>query len=313
MVQKHEALDLLKSKSAVDRLRAARVLRNRAMTSDRDIIEEAYAAEADAWIRAALSRILSPSPNLDTGSIVLDTTVEDAQQLVNDVRSQTTQELTAMVAHELGPLVGNLRMACISEVSNFDESDSRRAVAGIESFLSAIQGLHLASGVPSISDFSLSDTVLESIKTVQDERSQQPSATEIPVDAARKDHVTASGDPDLIRMALVNVIRNALEASDPLGGRRVLPVVVNWGVTDRDAWISVFDRGIGLPAGASRMFEAGVTTKNKDIHSGMGLAVCVRALQGMNGILTHNPREGGGVVAEMRWRGAEVADACASS
>ena len=312
-MQKHEALDLLNSNSAVDRLRAARVLRKLAMTSDRDVIEATYAAEADAWIRSALSKILSPSPQLDTSSIVVDTAVEDAQQLVNDVRSQTTQELTAMVTHELGPLVGSLRMACISEVRNYDESESRRAVAGIDSFLNAIQGLHLASGVPSISDFSLSDTVLESIKTVQDERLLQPSATKISVKAARTDHVTAAGDRDLIRMALVNVVRNALEASDPLGEENGSPVVVNWGVTDRDAWISVFDRGVGLPAGASRMLEAGVTSKNKDFHSGMGLAVCVRALQGMNGTLRHKPREGGGVVAEIRWRGAKVADACTSS
>ena len=311
-MQKHEALELLYSKSGVDRLRAARVLRNLSMTSDRDVIEVAYASEPDAWVRSALSRILSTDPRLDTGSILKDTEVEDPQQLVNDIRSQTTQELTAMVTHELEPLVGSLRMACIIDIRNFDESETQQAIAGIESFLNAMQGLHLASGVPTISDFSLSDTVLESIKTVRDERLQR-SATKMSVEAARTDHVTASGDRDLVRMALVNILRNALEASDPVAGGQGLPVVINWGVTDRDAWISVFDRGIGLPAGASRMVESGVTTKNKEAHSGMGLAVCTRALQGMNGRLSHRPRDGGGVVAEMRWKGAEVADACTSN
>ena len=80
-----------------------------------------------------------------------------------------------------------------------------------------------------------------------------------------------------------------------------MPVVINWGVTGRDSWIAVIDRGVGLPDGSSRMTEPGVTTKAKGFHMGMGLAVALMALENMDGILTHRPREEGGVVAEMRW------------
>ena len=59
------------------------------------------------------------------------------------------------------------------------------------------------------------------------------------------------------------------------------------------------------------MIEAGVTTK--DAHSGMGLTVCARALESMKGTLSHRPREGGGIVAEVRWRGDDDTDASPSS
>lgn len=312
MVTRLEALELLVSDSALERLRAARALRHLALPSDREAISTALTFESDAWARSALSRIASPKQQEPWGIDPADDVVEDVTQIAYDVRAQTTEALTAMVTHELEPLLGSLRTSCLREVSDFERSNTRRAIAGIESFLDALHGLHRASGMPSVSDFSLSDTVLEAISTVQNERHSR-GATEIPVDTARSEYVAALGDRNLVRLALVNVLRNALEASDPTEGGDGQAVVVSWGTTDRDAWVAVFDRGIGLPLGASRMLEPGVTTKDKGANSGMGLAVSVMALQSMNGTLNHRPRDGGGVVAEMRWTGDEKSNARASS
>ena len=107
---------------------------------------------------------------------------------------------------------------------------------------SKLIGLSRASDVPSVSVFNLSDTILEAIKTVKDERMNRGSHG-IRVDAARSDHVAASEDQHLLRLTFLNVLRNALEASDPSFGGSGQPVVVNCGITDCDAWISVFDRG----------------------------------------------------------------------
>lgn len=297
-MDRREALDLLASGDALDRLRAARALRDLARPEDREVISDALKAESDAWVRSALSQI----ENLESVSLddaALDSASEDSAQLVSDIRVQTTQALTEMVHHELEPLVGTLYVSCMSEVHEFEHSRTSRSLSGISSFLKALRALNQASGVPSVSEFNLSDTVVESISTVTDERHDR-GLREIHVRVARVDVVSVLGDRDLVRLVLVNLLRNALESTDSLSGEAP-PVIVNWGETDRDVWIAVLDRGVGLPHGASRMREAGVTTKDKNTNSGMGLAVCEMALNNMNGFLTLLPREGGGVVAEMRW------------
>ena len=299
-MNKSEALGLLTSGSAVDRLRAARALRRLAEPTDGEAIAAVLATESDAWVRAALTKIKPSGAESSSRRGSPENVVEDVAQLIRDVRTRTTEELTAMVTHELEPLVGSLRLACMRDVPDFEESNTRRAIFGIESLLAALHGLNRASGVPSVTDFNLSDTITETVASVQDQRLQQ-SASNIAVKLARDDPVAASGDASLVRLVFANILRNALEASDGVARNIARSVVVSWGTTDRDSWISVIDRGVGLPLGASRMIEPGVTTKDKSIHSGMGLAVCVIALESMNGTLRHTPREGGGVVAEIRW------------
>ena len=299
-MDRSEALRLLTSGSAIDRLRAARALRHLAESLDREAIGAALATESDAWVRAALSRIDSRGTESPSSRTTPEYVVEDVPQLVSDVRARTTEELTAMVTHELEPLLGSLRLACTRDVLNYESSHSWRAISGIESLLSALRGLNRASGVPSVTDFSLSDTITETITAVQEERLQK-GASQVTVELARDDHIVASGDQSLVRLVFANILRNALEASAAVEDGDARAVIVSWGTTDRDSWISVIDRGVGLPSGASRMIEPGVTTKDKSTHSGMGLAVCMRALESMNGSLNHTPRENGGVVAEVRW------------
>ena len=212
-----------------------------------------------------------------------------------------------MVHHELEPIVGALELSCRSEVHEFEQSSTRKSLTGLGSYLKALRALNQASGVPSVGEFNLSDTVVEAISTVADERRNR-RLQEIEVRAAREDVVSVLGDRDLVRMILVNLLRNALESTDSLEGETP-PVIVNWGATDRDVWVAVLDRGVGLPHGSSRMTEPGVTTKDKNTNSGMGLAVCEMALKSMNGQLAVRPRESGGVVAEMRWTGGGSANA----
>ena len=293
------------SESAVDRLRAARVLRHVAVASDQASLRQVLIRESDAWVKSALEKIVNVDLDEELPPVPTKDIVEDPAQLERDVRAQTTQELTDMVTHELEPLLGSLRQAAMDEVPSFETSSTYRAISGIGSFLSALRSLYIASGVPTVTDFSLSDLVFEVTETVRSERKQR-RATAVDVLHARTDHVAAYGDQDLVRLAFLNILRNAIEASD-LGEVGVTgSVVVNWGNTDRDAWIVVFDRGVGLPAGASSMGNPGVTTKEKGLHMGMGLAVSLLALRSMNGTVTHQPRQGGGVVAEMRWSGDDA-------
>ncbi len=307
-MDKPEALELLKSTNAIDRLRAARVLQKTASDQDFAQIQAVLDKESDGWVRQALSQIASR----DMSEISLEVNtevpvVEDPAQLAQDVKVQTTQELTAVFSHELSPIVGSLLQAAQDELRVDSMPLTMQAIGDLQGLLEGVRSLYQASTAPNVTDFNLSDVVFEVRKVVQVEREQRDAAA-IKVVTARDDPVLSSGDPNLIRMALLNILRNALEASDPDVGGSGEPVVVNWGVTDVDSWVAIFDRGVGLPSGSSRMGEAGLTTKDKSTHLGVGLTVAKLALQSMNGRISHTPRAGGGVVSEMRWAGI-VSDA----
>ena len=268
--------------------------------------------ESDAWVKSALQKIIRV--NVDKASLPIhtDDVVEGTAQLERDIRADTTQDIMDMVTHELEPLVGSLRQAATEEVPGFETSNTYRAIYGISSFLNALRSLSLASRIPDVTGFSLSDLVFEVTELVRSEREQRNAAT-VDVLHARTDHVAAYGDRHLVRLAFLNILRNAVEASDLHEGGPAESVVVSWGSTDRDAWIVVFDRGVGLPVGASNMYKPGVTTKERGLHMGMGLAISLMALHSMNGTLTHQPRQGGGVVAELRWSGDDTTYAYTAS
>ena len=99
-----------------------------------------------------------------------------------------------------------------------------------------------------------------------------------------------------MKLALTNVLLNAIQACEDTGGR----VTVNWGTTDRDSWITVWDEGSGLKQGYDASTKPGTTTKPG--HFGWGLTIVLRALASMgSGQFDLRPRSQGGAVAELRW------------
>jgi two-component system, NtrC family, nitrogen regulation sensor histidine kinase NtrY len=78
--------------------------------------------------------------------------------------------------------------------------------------------------------------------------------------------LTVQADPDQLEQALINLLRNAVEASLPSGGQ----VVMRWRAEDGRAVIDVIDDGPGLP-GSDNLFVPFFTTKPGG--SGIGLAL----------------------------------------
>jgi two-component system sensor histidine kinase HydH len=89
----------------------------------------------------------------------------------------------------------------------------------------------------------------------------------------------ADVDPDLLQLALLNVIRNAAQASPPRGR-----VVVR--IEDRGNYAAIFvdDEGQGFPeAETPRLFEPFFTTRATG--TGIGLAVVRRVVEANRGTL----------------------------
>ncbi|MEM6913799.1 MAG: PAS domain S-box protein [Pseudomonadota bacterium] len=90
------------------------------------------------------------------------------------------------------------------------------------------------------------------------------------------------GDPTQIRMILVNLIKNALDATDGMADRQVL---IHLTVKDR-ILIDVIDNGPGVsPEFVGALFEPFLTTKEKGL--GIGLSICRTIAEGHGGKLTY--------------------------
>jgi nitrogen fixation/metabolism regulation signal transduction histidine kinase len=101
-----------------------------------------------------------------------------------------------------------------------------------------------------------------------------------------------SADPDLIEQALINLLKNALEATR---GRPDAAVRLAAGLEEGQAAFAVEDNGPGLPGDdPEAVFVPFFTTKAEG--SGVGLTLARQIALAHGGRLEHRAREGGGAV-----------------
>ncbi|MDR1099840.1 MAG: sensor histidine kinase, partial [Treponema sp.] len=107
-------------------------------------------------------------------------------------------------------------------------------------------------------------------------------------------------DPDRIRSALENIIRNALESGGPA---EEIGISINRGKAPPGpaapgsrgtVALRVFDRGAGIdPAHFKRIFDPFFTSKSSG--TGIGLSISKRFIEATGGNITLENRDGGGV------------------
>jgi signal transduction histidine kinase len=255
------------------------------------VIREARAGETDAYVRAALEGIISRLSN--TADPKSESLSDD--QLPDDVlraaRTQAVESVTALLLHEVASPFGLVANAAAREVPQYATSNIKRHIDRVQRIFEGIEQLRSATAKPKRQEFDLAEFIL---RIIGEECSGKPIQ---PTTHGPRPLVVTT-DPQLLRFAISNGLRNAIEATAQVKSDQ--PVVITWGKTDVDNWVAVIDQGPGLPNSVDPAFEPGKSTKGKG-HSGFGLAIAKQAMETLGGVVTLSPARAGGARYELRW------------
>jgi signal transduction histidine kinase len=162
----------------------------------------------------------------------------------------------------------------------------------LDDLIGAVERLGAATGTPEYEEFDLAGQVMDSAAVISD-------ATGVTVEPSGQEPLLVVSDPDLVEFAVSNGIKNACEAVASLSAEHQSPVIVSWGKSDRDFWVSVIDRGPGLPEDLQDPFA--FAESRKADHLGVGLSLARRAIRTLGGSASLRDRDGGGAQFEIRW------------
>lgn len=236
--------------------------------------------------RARLTRALGAS----RGEVAaLKRRLEQAERLA------IVGELAASVAHEiknpLAPIRGYAQLlgGKLDSVPDDQRELFARGLGIIQSESDRIDGrvqelLGLARGekttASSDQTLPLNQVVMEAVAVAEGDAAG--AAIEQSLDSSI-DHVRGSADE--IRGALLNLLKNASESMQGVGGQ----IDVRTSVENGHAIVEVLDEGAGLTAEqAERVFEAFYTTK--DGGTGLGMAITRSAVEAAGGTIRISPR-----------------------
>jgi nitrogen fixation/metabolism regulation signal transduction histidine kinase len=131
--------------------------------------------------------------------------------------------------------------------------------------------------------------------------------TRLKVDLEEGPGLVVQADPDQLEQTLINLVRNAVDASLETGGR----VVVGWRQKGSELDVFVLDEGKGL-ADTTNLFVPFFTTKSGG--SGIGLFLCRQIAEAHGGRVTlKNRTDGPGCEAHLLLPGARLSPQASTS
>ena len=291
---RREALEGLSSSSAHERLKAARFLARNSDASDIEVLRDALRNETVSYVRTGLTIAIKRAS--DAVPVPGDQGVLDEIEIPPDVRThiehEVTAEVTGRLLHEIASPVGLIAAAAARDIADYEHSKTKRHVDTLLRVFDAMEQLRNAAAVPRPEEFDLAGLIADLASEVVEGR-----GLEVSLQGSRP--VLVRADPAVLRLALSNGMRNAVEAVTNAPGDRRPSIVITWGVTDVDRWVAVLDSGPGLVGPAQSAFAIGTTTKNG--HSGFGLTIARQAIETLGGTCTLQPATDGGARFELRW------------
>jgi signal transduction histidine kinase len=286
-----DALQLLKSGSPHERLRGARFFAKNARGRDAAVLKRLRSQETDSYVNRTLDLAIGRS--LPPAISDSDSTSEK----VNEERSRRAridaiEWIAGLLLHEIASPIGLIAEAASREVPEYETSQLRTRIENLQKIFEGIEQLKNASGTPNMQQFDISSWLEATIDA-------EGLGSKVPISFQGAKPFMVCADPKLLRFAVCNGIKNAVEAIQGYFTDEVHPLIVTWGASDSDYWMVVRDRGPGIVGQPQLAFEIGKTTKQG--HSGFGLAIALQAMESMDGTVILQPGRDTGAVYEVRW------------
>lgn len=223
--------------------------------------------------------------------------LSDLARALREEERQAWKRIIRVLSHEI-----NNSLAPIKSIADSLATLMRRAPSPVDLDTELGAGLKVIAGrAESLGRFmadyaKLARLPLPALVTTSVEPLVARSAaleTRLPVEVRGGPPARIMADPDQLDQLLINLVRNAADASLECGGG----VAVCWRIRNRETiQILVEDEGPGLDETAD-LFVPFFTTKPGG--SGIGLTLCRQIAEGHSGSLTLSNRESGGAVATL--------------
>jgi signal transduction histidine kinase len=295
---RESALAALADSDPQRRLEAARALSLVASIEDEEQIRRAYRGEVVKWVKDQLEDVLSVLRDRDEDS------GESVPISADPSRVSSVSYVTRQIVHEFRHFIARLELS-LDELKGYRDGNAPHELERMSDFVDSIADLGSAAAAPRYETFDLAALLFQ----IAEDQAREALAD---IDMAGGRPMLCIGDRSLVERIVANGLRNAVESVQAVhSGRAPAPVVLNWGKTVHEYWITILDEGLGPPAGLRRFFRMGVTTKHG--HMGMGLAIALRATATIGGKLSLTPRAGHGSCFEIRWPIQVAQDAAADS
>lgn len=290
---REEALKQLSSDASHLRLQAARQLRHVGVVADIPMLQKVLRNESVSFVKRALEQAID---RIGSERILITKEPSDTKHASNNDNDQRAYNsavkwVTRSLLHEIGHRLGAIRIEASKITTGYENSELKLRIDRLDSVLDGIEQLSKATVSESIKEFQLPKLIQDLINEEFSKHSPVKISAQGPADLA------VMGDPALLVLVICNALRNAIEAT--LNANPDAPIIVSWGATEVDYWVTILDHGPGIAGPTEAAFEIGSTTKHG--HTGFGLAIARQAMRTIDGSIILQIAHGGGVRVEIRW------------
>jgi len=297
-MNREEALKKIKSPSSHERFLAIQALQRSALTEDIGLLIATRSIETDAVVLSRLNTAINYIADC-TSDVSESSPVAPETEEAILARAHATDWIAGMLLHEVGSKLGLVALAASREIPGYEFSKTKRHIRNFQQIFAAIEQLRSATILPRFEQFDLAELISE-VTAIELETNETPTS----LVGIRP--LLVSSDRNLLRLALCNGMRNAIEACIDMKDRDKTKsvyekeIVINWGASDLDYWIVIIDNGPGLTGPSGPAFEIGKSTKGG--HPGFGLPIAKQAMETLSGNVKLAQSQSGGAIYEMRWK-----------